>query len=115
MKLLYFLVLFITIIKVSLTIENKYSAAANTPEEETRTLKDLEKPFRMQKVNLLWSKAKLRLTEPKLKSLFGALKLYDKEELVWKKVKADGQDKDGLRSGTSKEIPRDNDNVRTPR
>ncbi|KAK9695341.1 Alpha-2-macroglobulin RAP, N-terminal domain [Popillia japonica] len=66
-------------------------------EEETRTLKDLEKPFRMQKVNLLWAKAKLRLTEPKLKSLFGALKLYDKEELVWKKIKSDGQDKDGLR------------------
>lgn len=32
-----------------------------------------------------------------MKSLFGALKLYDKEELVWKKIKSDGQDKDGLR------------------
>lgn len=58
MKLLY-LIVFITIIKVNLGLENKYSAGANSPEEETRTLKDLEKPFRMQKVNLLWAKAKL--------------------------------------------------------
>lgn len=32
-----------------------------------------------------------------MKSLFGALKLYDKEELIWKKLKADGQDKEGLK------------------
>jgi hypothetical protein len=38
-----------------------------------------------------------RLTEPKLKSLFSELKIHDKEELTWKKLRAEGGDKDGLK------------------
>lgn len=37
------------------------------------------------------------MSEPKLKSLFGELKLHDKEEITWKHLKADGKDKDGLK------------------
>lgn len=93
---------------------NKYSAKANnehvkkdkvdkpakptkeSPFEEMPNFRKLEKPFRMAKLNMLWSKAQLRLTEPKLKSLFSELKLHDKEELTFKKTKSDGKDKDGL-------------------
>nr|CAD7425875.1 unnamed protein product [Timema monikensis] len=38
-----------------------------------------------------------RLTEPKLKSLFSELKIHDKEELLWKKLKTEGKDKEGLK------------------
>lgn len=38
-----------------------------------------------------------RLTEPKLKSLFSELKIHDKEELAWKRLAAEGLDKDGLK------------------
>lgn len=38
-----------------------------------------------------------RLSEPKLKSLFGELKLHDKEEITWKHLRAEGKDKDGLK------------------
>ena len=38
-----------------------------------------------------------RLTEPKLKSLFSELKIHDKEELTWKRLKAEGMDKEGLK------------------
>lgn len=37
-----------------------------------------------------------RLSEEKLKSLFGELKLHDKEEITWKHLKAEGKDKEGL-------------------
>lgn len=79
---------------------NKYSAGANVKSdilsESGNYFRTLQKPFRMAKLNMLWSKAQLRLTEPKLKSLYSELKIHDKEELVWKKMKADGLDKDGL-------------------
>uniref|UniRef100_A0A336KK32 CSON011271 protein n=2 Tax=Culicoides sonorensis TaxID=179676 RepID=A0A336KK32_CULSO len=57
----------------------------------------LQKPFRMAKLNLVWSKAQHRLTEPKLRSLFTELKIHDKEELAWKQLNAQHQDKDGLK------------------
>lgn len=38
-----------------------------------------------------------RLTDPKLTSLFGELKLHDKEEITWKHLRAEGRDKDGLK------------------
>lgn len=37
------------------------------------------------------------MTESKLKSLFSELKIHDKEELTFKKLKSDGGDKDGLK------------------
>jgi len=43
--------------------ENKYSAEANEPKyvassQFPTSLKDLDKPFRMAKLNILWAKAK---------------------------------------------------------
>ncbi|KAB0800435.1 hypothetical protein PPYR_06175 [Photinus pyralis] len=78
---------------------NKYSKEANTKEEDLPppSLKTLQKPFRMAKINILWAKAQLRLSDPKLKSLFGELKLHDKEEITWKKLKTEGKDKEGLK------------------
>lgn len=43
--------------------ENKYSAEANIPKyvdssKFPTSLKDLDKPFRMAKLNILWAKAK---------------------------------------------------------
>ncbi|KAL3278186.1 hypothetical protein HHI36_013525 [Cryptolaemus montrouzieri] len=51
----------------------------------------------MAKLNLLWSKAVVRLSEPKLKSLFSELKLHDKLEITYKHEKVGGKDKDGLK------------------
>lgn len=38
-----------------------------------------------------------RLTEPKLKSLFSDLTIHDKEEIILKRVKSEGGDKEGLK------------------
>lgn len=73
---------------------SKYSEAMNrvgpppSPNAE-------KKPFRMHKLNMLWEKAQKRLSEAKLKGLFAELRVQDKEELSWKKLKS--QDKDGLK------------------
>jgi alpha-2-macroglobulin receptor-associated protein len=64
------------------------------PSDEIR---NLHKPFRMAKLNLVWSKAIHRLTEPKLRSLFMELKIQDKEELAWKQLSSQHKDKDGLK------------------
>lgn len=48
--------------------------------------RNLQKPFRVAKLNLLWSKAVHRLTEPKLKSLFTELKI---QELAYKHLKSE--------------------------
>ncbi|XP_046406421.1 alpha-2-macroglobulin receptor-associated protein [Ischnura elegans] len=82
---------------------NKYSEQANeywkNPIDGDLDFKTLEKPFRMAKLNLLWSKAQHRLTLPKLKSLFGELKVHDKEEITWKRLRAEGKDKEGMHEG----------------
>jgi len=59
----------------------------------------LENPFRMQKINLVWEKARLKLglAEKKLAKLYIDLKMQDKEELTLKRHQAEGGDKDGLR------------------
>lgn len=54
MKLLLITLAFIAFNGVSSV--NKYSKDANV---EKASLKDLDKPFRMQKLNLLWAKAKV--------------------------------------------------------
>lgn len=38
-----------------------------------------------------------RLSETKLKSIFGELKIHDKEEITLKRIKAEGLDKEGLK------------------
>lgn len=81
--------------------ENKYSAAANEqkhdedPLEVLTSLRDLDKPFRMAKLNVLWIKAKNRLTDTKLRSIFSDLKIQDKEEIAYKHFKGDGNDPNG--------------------
>jgi len=52
-------------------------------------------PFRMQKCNLLWEKARTKLTESKLEKLYSELKVQDKDELTLKKLRGEGSDKDG--------------------
>jgi len=51
----------------------------------------------MQKCNLLWNKARVKLTENKLEHLYSALKVQDKNELTLKKLKSEGHDKEGLK------------------
>ncbi|XP_037026290.1 alpha-2-macroglobulin receptor-associated protein [Bradysia coprophila] len=81
--------------------KSKYSAEANHAYEPTEKydpdFRTLQKPYRMAKLNLVWSKAVHRLTEPKLKSLFSELKIQDKEELNWKQSGGQHKDKDGLK------------------
>ncbi|CAH1154775.1 unnamed protein product [Phaedon cochleariae] len=94
------------VIAIEAEAHNKYTKDANLPTQTEGdnhvdlrpvSLKHLDRPFRMSKLNLLWSKAVLRLSETKLKSLFGELKLHDKEEITWKHLRAEGKDKDGLK------------------
>lgn len=56
-----FICLFIGNLLYVVTCHNKYSAEANTETIDFRpnTLKDLDKPFRMAKLNMLWAKAKI--------------------------------------------------------
>ncbi|XP_057381694.1 alpha-2-macroglobulin receptor-associated protein-like [Daphnia carinata] len=79
---------------------NKYSKEANQPElvldGDKESWKNMDKPFRLAKINLIWAKAQKRLTEFKLKTLYSELKVQDKEELQLKRLKADNMDKDGL-------------------
>ena len=63
--------------------------------DEILSYKGLERPFRMNKVNLLWEKARLKLTEGKLQSLYNELKMQDKQELTLKRVRAEQGDKEG--------------------
>nr|CAG4643342.1 EOG090X09CU [Ilyocryptus agilis] len=88
---------------------NKYSKEANQPSKQFESegivpddnnedaWKDVDKPFRLAKINLVWVKARKRLTEFKLKTLYSELKVQDKEELQLKRLKADNLDKDGLK------------------
>ncbi|KAL5283178.1 LRPAP1 family protein [Megaselia abdita] len=67
---------------------NKYSKEANIPKEQyDPDFRNIENPFRMAKCNLVWSKAVHRLTEPKLKSLYLQLNLYDQDLLSHKQSK----------------------------
>ncbi|KAL1491821.1 hypothetical protein ABEB36_012358 [Hypothenemus hampei] len=97
---------------------SKYSKDANVPKDNSAklgqihepgedlrpiSLRHLDRPFRMAKLNLLWSKAVYRLTDSKLTSLFGELKLHDKEEITWKHLRAEGKDKEGLKEAKLRE------------
>lgn len=54
-------------------------------------------PFRMQKLNIIWEKAKTKLDGKALKNLHEDMKHQDANEIALKKLKADHHDKDGLR------------------
>ncbi|XP_026333498.1 alpha-2-macroglobulin receptor-associated protein [Hyposmocoma kahamanoa] len=92
--------IFVSLISIVLS-ENKYSRSANEKKPNDQipdvNFRTLEKPFRMNKLNILWMKAQQRLTEPKLKSLYSELMILDKEELLHKRMKSEGGDKDGMK------------------
>ncbi|XP_053696392.1 alpha-2-macroglobulin receptor-associated protein [Sabethes cyaneus] len=78
----------------------KYSKKANEVQDSESydpDFRKIQRPFRMAKLNLVWSKAQHRLTEPKLKSLFTELKIHDKEELAWKQLNSQHKDKEGIK------------------
>ncbi|XP_033734079.1 alpha-2-macroglobulin receptor-associated protein-like [Pecten maximus] len=69
----------------------KYSEDVNKPLTESR------KPFRMNKVNMIWEKAQKRLAGPRLADLYADLTIQDKVERELKKLKAEDRDKDGMK------------------
>lgn len=83
--------------------KNKYSKESNADIFKSETydpeIRDLKNPYRIGKLNLVWEKAKHRLTEPKLKSLYTELKIHDKEEIAWKQLNSQHKDKDGVKAG----------------
>ncbi|XP_068623347.1 alpha-2-macroglobulin receptor-associated protein isoform X2 [Battus philenor] len=94
-KILAIFTLFFLIYNV--LCENKYSKSANEKKKADVDFRTLQKPFRMNKLNILWTKAQQRLTDPKLKSLYSDLMIQDKEEIILKRVKSEGGDKEGLK------------------
>ncbi|RUS72670.1 hypothetical protein EGW08_019566 [Elysia chlorotica] len=73
------------------TNASKYSKSANDDIDYERE----EKPFRMKKVNLLWTKGKKKLSSRKLADLYAELSVHDKYEAHLKKIRAANKDEDG--------------------
>jgi len=71
--------------------------AENSTKDQIKNYSSLDTPFRSQKVNLLWTKARTKLSERKLKQLHTELKVHDKEQMALKKLKTEGSDKEGIR------------------
>ncbi|XP_044299996.1 alpha-2-macroglobulin receptor-associated protein [Varanus komodoensis] len=69
----------------------KYSRAANEEGDGGAPA-----PFRLVRLNQVWEKAqRLHLSAVKLAELHSDLKIQEKDELSWKKLKAEGLDEDG--------------------
>ncbi|XP_027242927.1 alpha-2-macroglobulin receptor-associated protein isoform X2 [Cricetulus griseus] len=72
----------------------KYSREKNEPEMAAK--RETGEEFRMEKLNQLWEKAqRLHLSPVKLAELHSDLKIQERDELNWKKLKVEGLDKDG--------------------
>ncbi|XP_020847808.1 alpha-2-macroglobulin receptor-associated protein [Phascolarctos cinereus] len=72
----------------------KYSREKNEPGAPPKREPGTE--FRMEKLNQLWEKAKrLHFSPVKMSELNVDLKMQEKDELNWKKMKAEGLDDDG--------------------
>lgn len=72
----------------------KYSREKNEPELPPKRESGGE--FRMEKLNQLWEKAqRLQLSPVKLSELHADLKMQERDEFAWKKLKAEGLDEDG--------------------
>ncbi|XP_051820953.1 alpha-2-macroglobulin receptor-associated protein [Antechinus flavipes] len=72
----------------------KYSREKNEPGTPPKREPGTE--FRMEKLNQLWEKAKrLHFSPIKMSELNVDLKMQEKDELNWKKMKAEGLDDDG--------------------
>ena len=57
---------------------------------------DEKRPFRSNKINMIWMKAQNKMSAKKLSDLHGLLDVQDQDELSWKQKKADGKDEDGM-------------------
>ncbi|KAF6131274.1 LDL receptor related protein associated protein 1 [Phyllostomus discolor] len=72
----------------------KYSREQNEPERPPKREPGGE--FRMEKLNQLWGKAqRLQLSPVELSELHADLKIQERDEFAWKKLKAEGLDEDG--------------------
>ncbi|EDM00070.1 low density lipoprotein receptor-related protein associated protein 1, isoform CRA_a [Rattus norvegicus] len=72
----------------------KYSREKNEPEMAAK--RESGEEFRMEKLNQLWEKAKrLHLSPVRLAELHSDLKIQERDELNWKKLKVEGLDGDG--------------------
>ncbi|XP_036183611.1 alpha-2-macroglobulin receptor-associated protein isoform X1 [Myotis myotis] len=72
----------------------KYSREKNEPERPPQREPAAE--FRMEKLNQLWDKARrLQLSPVDLSELHADLKIQERDEFAWKKLKAEGLDEDG--------------------
>ncbi|XP_008058960.1 alpha-2-macroglobulin receptor-associated protein [Carlito syrichta] len=72
----------------------KYSREKNQPEPSPK--REPGEEFRMDKLNQLWAKAqRLQLSPMKLAELHADLKMQERDELAWKKLKVEGLDEDG--------------------
>ncbi|XP_043927879.1 alpha-2-macroglobulin receptor-associated protein [Protopterus annectens] len=72
---------------------SKYSKELNEPVKDSA---DEKTEFRISKLNQIWEKAhRLEFSAVKLSELHSDLKLQEKDELNWKKLKAEGLDEDG--------------------
>uniref|UniRef100_A0A2P2I5J3 Alpha-2-macroglobulin receptor-associated protein-like n=1 Tax=Hirondellea gigas TaxID=1518452 RepID=A0A2P2I5J3_9CRUS len=72
------------------------SACLNFNQVNEKNVRELKKPYRMAKFNLIWDKAlQSQLSSNKLLQLMFELKVQDKQELTLKKHKTEGGDKDG--------------------
>nr|XP_027194546.1 alpha-2-macroglobulin receptor-associated protein-like [Dermatophagoides pteronyssinus] len=86
------LIKFILILYCSVAILaiNKYSKEANS-----NGYRPSDKPFRMQKLNILWNQANQKLQPRELSQLMEDLKHQDISEIELKKIKAENRDPDG--------------------
>ncbi|XP_078192600.1 LOW QUALITY PROTEIN: alpha-2-macroglobulin receptor-associated protein [Callithrix jacchus] len=72
----------------------KYSREKNQPEPPPK--RESQEEFRMEKLNQLWEKARrLHLPPVRLAKLHADLKMQERDELAWKKLKLKGLDEDG--------------------
>jgi len=87
------------VVLISPALLNKKSDFYPDAKTDIQNFASLQTPFRMQKMNLVWEKARLTmaLTETKLAKLYSDLKMQDKEELTLKRLKAEGGDKEGVK------------------
>ncbi|XP_067414980.1 alpha-2-macroglobulin receptor-associated protein isoform X1 [Emydura macquarii macquarii] len=74
----------------------KYSREANEAAAAGSAKRQEAGEFRVVKLNQIWEKAqRLHLSAVKLAELHSDLKIQEKDELSWKKLKAEGLDEDG--------------------
>ncbi|XP_041363164.1 alpha-2-macroglobulin receptor-associated protein-like [Gigantopelta aegis] len=91
MNVVCYLFVMYALFNFSETYASKYSEEANM------NLDEEERPFRIAKVNMVWEKAKKRISGLRLAELYADLKIHDKEQLSLKKYKAENLDEDGLK------------------